>query len=80
MVWAGMTLDGRTPIHVFERGIVATARYKDEVSKTYVCCDFILMNENLRPHTAHLVNEFHQNEDIHKMNWPIKSPDLIPIE
>ncbi|GFT07557.1 transposable element Tcb2 transposase [Trichonephila clavipes] len=29
MVWAGIMLDGRTPLHVFERGSVTSVRYRD---------------------------------------------------
>ncbi|GBM06186.1 hypothetical protein AVEN_167074-1 [Araneus ventricosus] len=31
MVWAGIILDGRTPLHVFERGTVTGVRYRDEI-------------------------------------------------
>ncbi|GFX55865.1 hypothetical protein TNCV_1427271 [Trichonephila clavipes] len=31
-------------------------------------------------HRAHLVDEFLQNKDIHRMDWPVKSPKLIGIE
>ncbi|GBN56782.1 hypothetical protein AVEN_245928-1 [Araneus ventricosus] len=31
MVWAGIMLDGRTPLHVFERDTVTGVRYRDEI-------------------------------------------------
>ncbi|GBN18658.1 hypothetical protein AVEN_173768-1 [Araneus ventricosus] len=31
MVWAGIMLDDRTPLHVFERGTVTSVRYRDEI-------------------------------------------------
>ncbi|GFX07562.1 transposable element Tc1 transposase [Trichonephila clavipes] len=65
MVWAGITLDGRTPLHVFESGSVAGVRCRDEVLEPYVhlfrgACgpEFILMDDNVRPHRALLVYEF----------------------
>ncbi|GFU55445.1 transposable element Tcb2 transposase [Trichonephila clavipes] len=87
MVWAGIVLDGLTPLHAFERGSVTDVRYKDEVLEAYVCLfrcacgpEFILMNDNMRPHTDLLVDEFLVNEDIRRMDWPAKSPDLNPID
>ncbi|GFV20105.1 uncharacterized protein TNCV_4194041 [Trichonephila clavipes] len=55
MVWAGITLDDRTHLHVFERGTVTAMRYRDEVLDPYVRLftgafgpDFILMDGNTR--------------------------------
>ncbi|GBM10042.1 hypothetical protein AVEN_24023-1 [Araneus ventricosus] len=42
--------------------------------------EFILMDDNARPHRALLVNEFLESEDIRRMDWPARSPDLNPIE
>ncbi|GFU57523.1 DDE_3 domain-containing protein [Trichonephila clavipes] len=57
MVWAGIMLDGRTPLHIFERGSVTGVRYRDEVLESYVCLfrdacgpEFILMDDNARSH------------------------------
>ncbi|GBL90472.1 hypothetical protein AVEN_179403-1 [Araneus ventricosus] len=36
MVWAGILLDGRTPLHVFEKGTVTGVRYRDEISPVFV--------------------------------------------
>ncbi|GFV40411.1 DDE_3 domain-containing protein [Trichonephila clavipes] len=29
---------------------------------------------------AHLVDEFLESKDIRRMNWPVRSPDLMPKE
>ncbi|GBM64168.1 Transposable element Tcb2 transposase [Araneus ventricosus] len=86
MVWAGM-LEVRTPLHVFERGTVTGVRYRDEILEPYVYFfrgavgpEFILMDGNTRPHRALLVDEFLESEDIRRMDWPARSPDLNPIE
>ncbi|GFW44602.1 DDE_3 domain-containing protein [Trichonephila clavipes] len=78
--------DGRTHPHVFKRGSVTTNRYMDEVLETYVCIftcvvdhDFILVEDNEKSHRAHLVDEFLEREDIHRIDWPIRSPGLIPM-
>ncbi|GBO00171.1 hypothetical protein AVEN_228412-1 [Araneus ventricosus] len=87
MVWAGIMLDGRTPLHVFERGTVTGVRYRDEILEPYVrlfrCAvgpEFILMDDNARPHGAFLVDEFLESEDIRQMDWLARSPDVNPIE
>ncbi|GBO11641.1 Transposable element Tc1 transposase [Araneus ventricosus] len=87
MVWAGIMLDGQTSLHVFERGTVTGVRYRDEILEPYVRLfrgavgpKFILMDHNARPHRALLVDEFLESEDIHRMDWPARSPDLNPIQ
>ncbi|GBN31114.1 hypothetical protein AVEN_193846-1, partial [Araneus ventricosus] len=42
--------------------------------------EFILMDDNARPHSALLVDEFLESEDIRRMDWPVRSPDLNPME
>ncbi|GFU34420.1 DDE_3 domain-containing protein [Trichonephila clavipes] len=68
-------LNGRTPLHVFERGSVASERYKNEDLKHYVHIfiggcgpEFILIDDNARPHKT--LNEFLQSEDIRRIDWP----------
>ncbi|GBM73843.1 hypothetical protein AVEN_100547-1 [Araneus ventricosus] len=80
-------LDGRTPLHVFERGTVTGVRYRDEILEPCVRLfrgavgpEFILMDDNEKPHRALLVDEFLESEDIRRMDWPARSPDLNPIE
>ncbi|GBN59779.1 Transposable element Tcb2 transposase [Araneus ventricosus] len=87
MVWAGIMLDGRAPLHVFERGTVTGVRYRYEILEPYVRLfrgvvgpEFILMDDNERPHRALLVDEFLESEDIRWMDWPARSPDLNPIQ
>ncbi|GBO13859.1 hypothetical protein AVEN_267484-1 [Araneus ventricosus] len=87
MVWAGIMLHGRTPLHVFERGTVTGVRYRDEILEPHVRLfrgavgpEFILTEDNARPHRALLVGEFLESEDIRRMDWPARSPDLNPIE
>ncbi|GFT06001.1 transposable element Tcb2 transposase [Trichonephila clavipes] len=42
--------------------------------------DFILMDDNCRPHRANLVEDFLFEEGIVRMEWPASSPDMNPIE
>ena len=38
------------------------------------------MDDNYRPHCAHLVNEFLHENNIARLEWPAYSPDMNPIE
>ncbi|GFW26136.1 transposable element Tcb2 transposase [Trichonephila clavipes] len=42
--------------------------------------DFILMDNNCRPHCANLVEDFLFEEEIVRMEWPACSPDMNPIQ
>ncbi|GFW64351.1 transposable element Tcb2 transposase [Trichonephila clavipes] len=62
-------------------------RRKDEILRPIVVPyaaaigdDFILMDENCRPHHANLVEDFLFEEGIVRMEWPGCSPDMNPIE
>ncbi|GBO21647.1 hypothetical protein AVEN_201799-1 [Araneus ventricosus] len=80
-------LDGRTSLHVFERGTVTGVRNRDEILEPYVRLfrgavgpELILMDDNARPRRALLVDEFPESGDIRQMDWPARSPDINPIE
>ncbi|GFV63514.1 transposable element Tc3 transposase [Trichonephila clavipes] len=42
--------------------------------------EFLFIDDNARPHSANIVDECLQSEDITRMDWPVYSPDLNPIE
>ncbi|GFV45170.1 transposable element Tcb1 transposase [Trichonephila clavipes] len=54
-----------------DRGIPYAAAIED---------DFILMDDNCRPHRANLVEDFLFEEGIVRMEWPACSTDMNPIE
>ncbi|GFU52302.1 transposable element Tcb2 transposase [Trichonephila clavipes] len=88
LVWAGISLGGHTDLHVFHGGTVTGLRYRDEILDPYVRPyaaaignDFILMDDNARPHRARIVEEYLERSRFGtKMEWPARSPDLNPIE
>ncbi|GFX79917.1 DDE_3 domain-containing protein [Trichonephila clavipes] len=87
MEWAGIMLDSRSPLHVFERGSVTGVNYRDEVLEIYVhlfkgVCkhEFILMDDNAIPQRALMVDEILEIVDIRRKDRPVRSPDLNPIE
>ena len=62
-------------------------RYRDEVLQPIfqpyagaVGDDFLLMDDNARPHRSIVVNKFLEQEGIVRMDWPAISPDLNTIE
>ena len=75
----------RTPLVVME--VPETAiRYRNDILRTAVqqCRqnfgeEFVLMDDNSRPHCAHLVNEFPHDNKIVTLEWPACSPEMHPI-
>jgi len=62
-------------------------RYRDEILRNIVRPyagatgpDFILMDNNARPHRARVVEQYLQAETTDHMDWPARSPDINPIE
>ena len=41
---------------------------------------WVLQQDGARPHTSKKTLEFFQENSIQKMQWPVNSPDLSPIE
>ena len=41
---------------------------------------FVFMDNNSRPHRAHVVNDFLQDNDVAQIEWPACSPYMNPIE
>ncbi|KAL0151541.1 hypothetical protein M9458_053193, partial [Cirrhinus mrigala] len=87
MVWGGISLEGRTALHVLARGSVTAIRYRDEILRPLVRPyagavgpGFLLMQDSARPHVAGVCQQFLQDEGIDAMDWPARSPDLNPIE
>ncbi|GFU23955.1 transposable element Tc3 transposase [Trichonephila clavipes] len=87
LVWGGIMLNGRTELHIFDRGSVIRDHYCEEVLLPHVRLfrgaigpDFIFMDDNARPHRTLAVEELLESEDITRMDWPAYSPDLNPIE
>ncbi|UYV84058.1 hypothetical protein LAZ67_X001011 [Cordylochernes scorpioides] len=87
LVWAGISSSRRTHLHIFSGGTLTAQRYRDEILEPYlrpyrdqIGHNIIFMDDNARPHRARLVNEYLQSENIRRMDWPARSPDLNPIE
>ncbi|GFT47246.1 transposable element Tcb2 transposase [Trichonephila clavipes] len=64
LVWGGIMLGSRTDLHIFDAGSVNGTRYCNEILLPYV----------------RLFRGAMENEDIERLDWPARSPDLNPIE
>ncbi|GFS95157.1 transposable element Tcb2 transposase [Trichonephila clavipes] len=87
LVYGGISFDGRTDLYIIRDGPLTARLYRDEILRPIVVLyaaaigeDFILMDDNCRPHRANLVEDFLFEKEIVRMEWPACSPDKNPIE
>lgn len=86
MVWGGFSLHHRTPLHLVE-GRLTGAAYRDTTLRPLVIPalqavgDGALFQDDSAPcHRAAVVNNFLREQQVTRMDWPARSPDLNPIE
>ena len=87
MVWAEMSLDGRTDLNVFAGGGITEARHRtsdslEPIGRSYADAigdAVILMQDNACVHTAQVYMTFLDDKGISVMNWIAMSPDLNPL-
>jgi hypothetical protein len=87
MVWGGITSTGRTELVVLRGGSLTAVRYLRDIVESHVVPfaenmgrDFILQQDNARPHIAGIVRNCFNDHNIEVMEWPANSPGLNPIE
>ena len=78
MVWDGITMTGKTDLHVCTIATVwwllSLFRLLDVTAK-----EFIFQDDKARAHWAS-VTEYLRQRNICTLPWPVTSPDLSPIE
>ncbi|GFS93285.1 transposable element Tcb2 transposase [Trichonephila clavipes] len=87
LVWGSIMLGSRTDLHIFDAGSVNGTRYCNEILLPYVRLfrgamglQFLFMDDNAPCHRTVAAEQFLESEDIERMDWPARSPDLNPIE
>ncbi|GFX72131.1 transposable element Tcb2 transposase [Trichonephila clavipes] len=87
MVWGGISIGGRTDLHIIRNGTLTGRRYADEILRPHVIHyagaigdSFVFQDDNARPHRSRLVENMLEAETIQRMEWPACFPDLNPIE
>ncbi|GFW39722.1 transposable element Tcb2 transposase [Trichonephila clavipes] len=87
LVWGGIMLGSRTDLHIFDAGSVNGTRYCNEILLPYVRLfrsamglQFLFMDDNAPCHRTVAAEQLLESEDIKRMDWPERSPDLNPIE
>ncbi|GFY13164.1 transposable element Tcb2 transposase [Trichonephila clavipes] len=87
LVWGGIMLGSRTDLHIFDAGSVNGTRYCNEILLPYVRLfrgamglQFLFMDDNAPCHRSVAAEQLLESEDIERMDWLARSPDLNPIE
>ena len=87
MVWARISAQGKTDLHVIDNGTLTALRYVNEILDVYVRPyagavgeNLILMDDNACAHRARIIAQYLEQATIVRVEWPARSPDLNPIE
>ncbi|GFV96580.1 transposable element Tc1 transposase [Trichonephila clavipes] len=87
LVRGGIMLGSRTDLHIFDASSVNGTRYCNEILLPYVRLfrgamdlQFLFMDDNAPCHRTVAAEQLLKSEDIERMDWPARSPDLNPIE
>ena len=79
LLWYGLE-SWKTDLHTIENGTLTAVRYVNEILDVYVRpyagaigADFILMDDNARPHRAHVTNQYLEDATIVRMDWTSRS-------
>ncbi|GFU30545.1 transposable element Tcb2 transposase [Trichonephila clavipes] len=79
-------LGNRTDLHIFDSGSVNGTRYCNEILlymrlfRGAMGLQFLFMDDNAPCHRTVAAEQLLESEDIERMDWPARSPDLNPIE
>ncbi|GFV48911.1 transposable element Tcb1 transposase [Trichonephila clavipes] len=87
LVWGGIMLGSRTDLHVFDAGSVNGTRYCNDILLPYIRLfrgamglQFLFMDDNAPYHRTVAAEQLLESEDIERMDWLARSPDVNPIE
>ena len=77
MVWKGIDVNGKTDLYAIKNGTLTALRYCNAILDQFVRSyagsirqEFIMMDDNARPHHAHVTNAYLRHEMIVHIDWP----------
>lgn len=86
-VWGGVMRNGKTDLVILIGETMNAVRYRNLCMNEVVVPfaenfgdGFILVDDNALPHRAEIVKEVLRENEINRMNWPARSPDMNVIE
>ena len=86
-VYAGISIYGRIDLHIIRNGALISCQYRDEILRAIVVLytavtevNFMLIDDNIRPHRDNLVDDFLSEVGIVRKEWPAYSRDINPLE
>ena len=84
MVWGGVSQHHRTKLVVIAGNLNAVRDKEDDILPHVPFLqahpDMTLQHDNATSHTARSVRDFLQDRNVSVLPWPVKRPDLNPIE
>ncbi|GFX33580.1 transposable element Tcb1 transposase [Trichonephila clavipes] len=87
LVWGGIMLGSRTDLHIFDAGSVngpvIVTRFFFHMCVFFrgaMGLQFCFMDDNAPCHRTIAAEQLLESEDIERMDWLARSPDLNPIE
>ncbi|GFW76229.1 transposable element Tc1 transposase [Trichonephila clavipes] len=87
LIWGSIVLGSRTDLHIFDAGSFNGTRYCNEILLPYVRLfrgtmglQLLFMEDNAPCHRTVAAEQLLESEDIERMDWPARSPDLNPIQ
>ena len=84
MVWGAVSWNHKSDLVVIDRNLNAQQYVNENLTPNVLPLvrryNLIFQQDNARPHTACISTDFINNQNIRKLPWPARSPDLSPIE
>ena len=83
-VWGAIWTGGRSELVVLQQNVTGPV-YRDILHNHLATIEglppnWILQDDNARPHRSQVVQQFKETSGIQSLPWPARSPDLNPIE
>ena len=85
-VWGGIHYGGKLALRVLVDNVNAQSYLEIleqdllPYAQEHFQANFVLQDDNAPPHRARMVRQFLEENDVNRIEWPSKSPDLNPIE